>query len=178
MTGRGEGFCILRTGGEDGDTITGVAGVDGKQVEVTKDEGFAFAQGYGGCFAKEVSQMPGGDGTGPMGMGPMTGRAAGYCAGNTVPGYMTPGPGRGSRLRQGYGGQVGMGYGRGRGGGGRGLGLGFRGGRGWGGYPPYVGAPTGEQELDVLKGQAEYFGGALEDIKKRIEELEAGKKAE
>ena len=25
--------------------------------------------------------MPGGDGTGPMGMGPMTGRAAGFCAG-------------------------------------------------------------------------------------------------
>lgn len=25
--------------------------------------------------------MPAGDGTGPMGLGPMTGRAAGYCAG-------------------------------------------------------------------------------------------------
>jgi len=30
--------------------------------------------------------MPGGDGTGPAGMGPMTGRAAGYCAGYPVPG--------------------------------------------------------------------------------------------
>ena len=28
--------------------------------------------------------MPGGDGTGPQSMGPMTGRAAGYCAGNTI----------------------------------------------------------------------------------------------
>ena len=32
--------------------------------------------------------MPRGDGTGPGGMGPMTGRAAGYCAGYAVPGYM------------------------------------------------------------------------------------------
>lgn len=30
--------------------------------------------------------MPGGDGTGPMGMGPMTGRAAGRCTGDLVPG--------------------------------------------------------------------------------------------
>jgi len=39
--------------------------------------------------------MPGGDRTGPMGMGPMTGRAAGYCAGFGVPGFMSPVPGRG-----------------------------------------------------------------------------------
>jgi len=39
--------------------------------------------------------MPGGDGTGPAGLGPMTGRAAGYCAGYSVPGYMNPIPGRG-----------------------------------------------------------------------------------
>lgn len=32
--------------------------------------------------------MPRGDGTGPAGNGPMTGRAAGYCAGNNQPGYM------------------------------------------------------------------------------------------
>ena len=34
--------------------------------------------------------MPFGDGTGPMGLGPMTGRAAGYCAGFPMPGYMNP----------------------------------------------------------------------------------------
>ncbi len=44
--------------------------------------------------------MPRGDGTGPAGMGPMTGRAAGYCAGYPVPGYMNP-----------YGGRLGLGYG-------------------------------------------------------------------
>ena len=32
--------------------------------------------------------MPRGDGTGPMGMGPMTGRRAGICAGVVAPGAM------------------------------------------------------------------------------------------
>ena len=31
--------------------------------------------------------MPAGDGRGPVGSGPMTGRGAGYCAGYSVPGY-------------------------------------------------------------------------------------------
>jgi len=39
--------------------------------------------------------MPAGDGTGPLGWGPMTGRAAGYCAGFPVPGYINPIVGRG-----------------------------------------------------------------------------------
>ena len=38
--------------------------------------------------------MPRGDGTGPAGLGPMTGRAAGFCAGYPVPGYMNPIAGR------------------------------------------------------------------------------------
>lgn len=38
--------------------------------------------------------MPGGDGTGPMGFGPMTGRAAGYCAGYPTPGFANPFGGR------------------------------------------------------------------------------------
>ena len=124
--------------------------------------------------------MPAGDGTGPMGMGPMTGRGAGFCAGYGVPGYMNPIPGRG----------FGMGFGRGRGGG-RGGGRGWRnmfyatGLTGWqrtaagwpmaGGVPPYAVAPTREQQLDALKGQAEYFEGALGELRKRIGELEAEK---
>lgn len=32
--------------------------------------------------------MPWGDGSGPLGLGPMTGRAAGFCAGYPLPGYM------------------------------------------------------------------------------------------
>ena len=55
--------------------------------------------------------MPGGDRTGPAGMGPMTGRAAGFCAGYGMPGYMNAG-GRG----------LGMGFGRGGGFGGGGRG--------------------------------------------------------
>jgi len=49
--------------------------------------------------------MPLGDGTGPAGMGPMTGRAMGYCAGYPVPGFMNPGfgPGWGWRYPVPYG---------------------------------------------------------------------------
>jgi hypothetical protein len=45
--------------------------------------------------------MPRGDGTGPAGSGPMTGRASGFCSGYAVPGYMNPVPGAGSG-RTGY----------------------------------------------------------------------------
>lgn len=37
--------------------------------------------------------MPRGDGTGPVGAGPMTGRGMGYCAGFRAPGYVNPGRG-------------------------------------------------------------------------------------
>ncbi len=74
--------------------------------------------------------MPRGDRTGPWGAGPMTGRAAGYCAGYPVPGFMNPIPGFG----RGFG--FGRGRGRGPGGGfGRGWGRGFGRGRWWT-YPP------------------------------------------
>ena len=36
-------------------------------------------------------------------------------------------------------------------------------------HPAY----TPEQELDALKQQAEYFGNALEEIRKQIQELES-----
>jgi len=130
--------------------------------------------------------MPRGDGTGPMGMGPMTGRAAGFCAGYGVPGYMNPIPGRG----------FGIGFGRGRGFWGRGVAGGGRGWRnmfyatglpgwmrfGWG-WPAagaaYPGAPatapTPEAEKNFLKGHAEALKAQLDEIKKRLEELEAAK---
>jgi len=113
---------------------------------------------------KEVIKMPRGDGTGPMGMGPMTGRAAGYCAGYGVPGYANSF---------------------------RGLGAGYGGGRGrrnwfyatgipawsFSGAPyraPY--APTRDQEMEALKNQAEHLEGALGDIRKRLQELEGEKR--
>jgi hypothetical protein len=58
--------------------------------------------------------MPLGDGTGPRGIGPMTGRGAGYCAGFARPGFVSPAFGRGqfSFFR---GTSRGIGRGRGRG---------------------------------------------------------------
>lgn len=38
--------------------------------------------------------MPGGDGTGPLGFGPGSGRAAGFCGGYGSPGFINPQPGR------------------------------------------------------------------------------------
>jgi hypothetical protein len=38
--------------------------------------------------------MPQGNGTGPNGSGPMTGRGAGYCSGNASPGSINRGPAR------------------------------------------------------------------------------------
>jgi len=117
--------------------------------------------------------MPGGDGTGPAGMGPMTGRAAGFCAGYSDPGYANPVGGRGF-----------FGFGRGRGFWGRGGGRGWRnrfyatGVPGWAeaGYQAgFPASPTAEQEQQVLKQQSEYLQQSINDINKRIEELEKEK---
>ena len=126
--------------------------------------------------------MPGGDGTGPLGQGPMTGRAAGYCAGNPGPGYANPVAGRGRRFGFGRGWGRGFGWGRGRGWG-----------RGWfgfgpaGGYPygamPYYGDPntqelTPQQESEMLKKEAQAMQDEINSINQRISELEsAAKKA-
>ncbi|MBN1152457.1 MAG: DUF5320 domain-containing protein [Dehalococcoidia bacterium] len=77
--------------------------------------------------------MPRGDGTGPMGMGPMTGRGAGYCSGAGAPGFMNPSPGWG--YGRGYGRGFGLGLGRG---GGRGFAA-----RGFGRRGAGFGAPYG-----------------------------------
>jgi len=91
--------------------------------------------------------MPVFDGTGPGGIGPMTGRGMGPCGG----GY---GYGRG-----GYG--RGMGYGRG-------LGRGF----GWGygpvGYTPRV---TKKEEKEILEGDLEAIQEEMNDIKARLDEI-------
>jgi len=70
--------------------------------------------------------MPFGDGTGPRGMGPMTGRAAGYCAGFGQPGFANPIPGRRwFGLGSGWGRQYGYPAAGWRIGRGRGMGRGF-----------------------------------------------------
>jgi len=109
--------------------------------------------------------MPGGDRTGPSGMGPRTGRAAGFCADYPAPGYANPFP-------SGFG--MGQGFGRGRGGNRRGF---FGGGYGWNwGYPSYEPSPV--QELDLLQNQAKALQKQLTDIQSRISELEADSKTE
>jgi len=131
--------------------------------------------------------MPGGDGTGPMGLGPMTGRAAGYCAGHPVPGYMNPIPGRSWyrggdwRARQWYG--------RWRGSRSLYYAADFP---GWAGEPyvmpsyggrvypgewspsmwgPFYQEPTPEEELEMLKRDQGYLKTQLEEIESRIETL-------
>ncbi|MFX0072259.1 MAG: DUF5320 domain-containing protein [Candidatus Hermodarchaeota archaeon] len=131
--------------------------------------------------------MPGGDGTGPGGLGPRTGRALGYCAGYDTPGY-TKGPGMGLGRKFGRGRGQWFGYGRG---------LGWRKG-GWGGYegiwgysapvystplvptPAYMPPTTPESQLNMLKQEKDYLEAemkgmtdAINDIAKRIAELES-----
>lgn len=114
--------------------------------------------------------MPRGNGRGPDGMGPMTGRAAGFCAGFNVPGHANPVSGR----------CFGMGFGRGRGSGGGG-GRGFRnrfyatGQPGWmrhGANPVQFQEADPESEKEYLKNQEKAIESELEAVKKRLGELE------
>jgi len=110
--------------------------------------------------------MPRGDRTGPMGIGPMTGRGAGFCGGFNAPGYANPAPGRGF----------------GMGGGGRGwrhmyyaTGL-----PGWMRFGPYAERFRNldpEMEKQALQNQAEALQSQLNLIKQRLEEMETGKPA-
>lgn len=119
--------------------------------------------------------MPRGDGTGPMGLGPMTGRAAGYCAGYGAPGYANPMPGRGQ------GGRFG---GRGRGWRHGYYATGLPGWARFGWAAPVWAAPMGGyegpapappvDEARALKEQADYLAEALEDVRKRLAEFESG----
>jgi hypothetical protein len=72
----------VRISEENPGKVKGFAGLQGVPVS-DKVKNFENVE-------KEVIKMPFGDGTGPAGLGPMTGRAAGFCAGYPVPGYMNP----------------------------------------------------------------------------------------
>lgn len=114
--------------------------------------------------------MPAGDRTGPMGAGPRTGRAAGYCGGFGMPGYANPVPGRG----------FGMGFGRGRGFWRRPFGgrFGWRnrffatGMPAWMPRGPYL-EPEPEAEKQGLKQQAEALEAELDMVRKRLDALES-----
>ncbi len=113
--------------------------------------------------------MPGGDRTGPMGMGSMTGRGAGYCAGYPMPGYANFIPGQG------------MGFGRGFG-----RGRGWRNNRlNYGAFQGYayqagryyqdanVSGFTSQQEAEMLKKEAKFMQDEISSINQRISELES-----
>jgi len=116
--------------------------------------------------------MPRGDGTGPLGMGPMSGRRAGYCTGIDMPGYAN------ASARYGFGRN-------------RGFGLGVPG-RGWGSWFNTSGRPgrmrTGrygfwtsgremDQEREDLRTKAAILQSELEAVIQRIEDLEAASSA-
>jgi len=101
--------------------------------------------------------MPFGDGTGPLGLGPMTGRGLGYCAGFNVPGCF-----------QGFG--RGFGFGRGRG-----FGRGFRF-RFWQRAIPFFAQRPFVQtqpisQAELKKAELQMLEEELKAIKERIDQL-------
>ena len=106
--------------------------------------------------------MPFGDGTGPMGFGPMTGRGGGFCAGFGRPGFTNPIPGRG--------------FGRGWR-----MPYGYPYAGGYGAATPYTGYSYGypggaipkEEEIRTLEDQARAMEGDLNAIRQRLEQLRA-----
>ena len=122
FSGRGRGYCVARLADGGSPVMSGYAGLTGRPFTMGPDaaaeEEDLMTNGYG----EEVSKMPRGDGTGPLGAGPLTGRGAGYCAGFGLPGFLNAFPGRfWGRPRWGM-----------RMGGGRGLGFWGRSWRGFG----------------------------------------------
>jgi len=131
--------------------------------------------------------MPGGDRSGPMGFGPMTGRGAGFCAGFESPGFSTMEQGYSSRGRRGVGRGMRQGFrGRGRGFGNRNMESGYPWGTGFNNVPfygdsgsAYAQDPQSRQdEIKYLKQQAGYFAKSLDEVQKRIEKIEAEKESE
>lgn len=119
--------------------------------------------------------MPRGDRTGPNGMGSMTGRAAGFCSGNSAPGFMNSFFGRGAA-------------GGGQGGFRRQRFMGFaRGFRNFNWQPwnnayqatdpvPYNQSVDSniskEQQIEALKAQAANLSNTLAGINKQIDDLQ------
>ena len=91
--------------------------------------------------------MPQGDGTGPAGQGPMTGRGMGFCTGFNVPGFMNPGFGRG--------------FGRGRG-------RGFRFSQPVQFQPQVI---TQEQEKQMLQEELKALEQETKEIQQRLKEM-------
>lgn len=102
--------------------------------------------------------MPRLNGTGPMGMGAMTGRAQGRCTGSVQPGEVNPGCGCGMGRGRGFGGGGSRGFLAGKGP----RGMGFR----------RMGNQDPSQEQETLKLQAKALESQLTSIKQRLGEFE------
>jgi hypothetical protein len=111
--------------------------------------------------------MPKGDRTGPLGQGPGTGRAFGFCHGYDSPGYT-----KGSWSTMGRG----FGYGRRRG-----IGWGSGPVRGWGFrvteqnyFPTYPWSQpvNKDDEIKLLKSEADALKRSQKEVEKRLAELE------
>ena len=83
LTGKGRGFCILKSSEKNPHQVQGFAGLQGMPVDQKTENNSEDNR-------KEVINMPRGDGTGPAGMGPGSGRGMGRRRGGRG-----VGPGRG-----------------------------------------------------------------------------------
>jgi len=113
-----------------------------------------------------------------MGAGAMAGRGMGFCAGYSMPGYANATPWAG--------GWCGFGRGRGFRNGGRGWRQGFAAtgmpgrvrfgnyGASYGNWAPYS-QNDPEMEKQALKTQADFLQSELDQIKKRLEDIESAK---
>ncbi len=108
--------------------------------------------------------MPFGDGRGPNGAGPMTGRGLGRCAGYSSPGYT-----------RGYGRGLGRGYGRGFG-----RGAGFGRGYGWRNWQrfdySYQSPLTPNEEKEALEDELNDLEKEADYVRERINNLKKEKK--
>lgn len=111
--------------------------------------------------------MPGLDGRGPLGAGPMSGRGMGNCVVSNRTGNVYGAPGRG--MGRAVGRNRGMGLGMGRG-----FNRGFR---QMGSYVDPVGSVYSQQEeLDMLRNEAELLKQDLSAIESRMSDLEKKEK--
>lgn len=113
--------------------------------------------------------MPFGDGSGPGGMGPQTGRGFGYCSGFSNPGFAV-GRGVGRGMGRGPGRSLGRGAGFGRV---AGFGPGYN-------YPANYDFPvpvqfSPEQEKSYLKDQITSMEKTVNELKKRMGEIDKQK---
>jgi hypothetical protein len=100
--------------------------------------------------------MPRGDRTGPNGMGPTTGRAAGFCAGYDAAGWVSA-----PELR-GRGRRIGRGFAHGRG---------FAGGQGFGGG--WCGTPAAPQNRKaLLQSEVAALENRLEYLRREIDAVD------